>query len=366
MITCLTPRAGAFTVYDYLELYAPSLVGKLRVLWYESLELRPELISGAFIFSALDQLTPGGLRLVQDLAGQLEQMPGCRVLNRPGRARHRFELLSELARAGRNTHGVARATGDLSGLRLPVFVRQEAAHTGALTPLARTPRELERALGLLLLQGYRLDELLVTEYCETVSGDGLYRKYAAFRVGDRIIADGLTRGSAWMLKSGARELSEAAILEEREYIMTNPHERAVRELFELARIEYGRIDYALRDGRIETWEINLHPTIRRGRAPEERPTPKELDQLKDPARRHFLPRFEAALRGLDAGLPERPVAVQWNDELFESAASLVRQHGPAGWLVRTAKMLSPFRPIVEPMARVVSPWLFRRARRLHR
>ena len=42
---------------------------------------------------------------------------------------------------------------------------------------------------------------------------------------------------------------------------SNPHEAEVRRIFDLARIEYGRIDYAFRDGRMQVWEINTNPML---------------------------------------------------------------------------------------------------------
>jgi hypothetical protein len=39
------------------------------------------------------------------------------------------------------------------------------------------------------------------------------------------------------------------------------HEASLREIFRLARIEYGRMDYALLGGRLQVWEINTNPTI---------------------------------------------------------------------------------------------------------
>jgi len=33
----------------------------------------------------------------------------------------------------------------------------------------------------------------------------------------------------------------------------------LRRIFDIAGIDYGRIDYSLRDGAVETWEINTNP-----------------------------------------------------------------------------------------------------------
>lgn len=49
------------------------------------------------------------------------------------------------------------------------------------------------------------------------------------------------------------------IAEELDYLRTNPHEAEVRRAFELAKIEYGRIDYSLSNGKLQIWEINSNP-----------------------------------------------------------------------------------------------------------
>jgi hypothetical protein len=49
--------------------------------------------------------------------------------------------------------------------------------------------------------------------------------------------------------------------EELAYVRTNPHQADLREIFAAARIDYGRIDYAIKDGRIQVWEINTNPQI---------------------------------------------------------------------------------------------------------
>ena len=42
---------------------------------------------------------------------------------------------------------------------------------------------------------------------------------------------------------------------------TNPHERRLREIFGRARIDYGKIDYAMLGDRLQVWEINTNPNI---------------------------------------------------------------------------------------------------------
>ena len=364
MIYFLVPRSQDFGIQDYLKLYAPSLAARLEVLCYEDLPQRTSATSGTYIFSALDQLSAGGRRLTGELADQLEQ-PGAasRVINHPARTLLRLELLDALHREGLNRHRAVRARDDLTDLRFPVFLREEFQHSGTLSPLLGTRAELDRELGRAVLRGFRLRELLVVEFCETADADGRYSKYAAFVVGSEIIADGLVRGREWMLKAERNELSEAMLLEERRYVLENPHARKLGPIFDVAGVEYGRIDYAMREGRVETWEINLNPTIRRGRRPDFKRIPEALDRIKDVARQHFLGRFEAAVRGLDTGRPPVPLPLAYSAGCLEAAVPMIRTGGPSGWLVPVARVLRPIVPLLDRMARVFSPLVARAARR---
>ena len=76
----------------------------------------------------------------------------------------------------------------------------------------------------------------------------------------RVIPRHLFFSKAWVVKDAQIVDAERIQLEQR-YLDENPHEAALRSIFELARIDYGRIDYALRGGEIEVWEINTHPTL---------------------------------------------------------------------------------------------------------
>jgi hypothetical protein len=70
------------------------------------------------------------------------------------------------------------------------------------------------------------------------------------------------------------------LAEEREYVEGNPHEAALREICRMARVEYGKIDYAMLDGTPQVWEIATNPSIN---------APKDQ---RHPARRALLERFD--------------------------------------------------------------------------
>jgi hypothetical protein len=97
----------------------------------------------------------------------------------------------------------------------------------------------------------------------------------------------------WTIKSRDPDETASALLdEELEYVKSNPHADVLRDVFRRARIEYGRMDYALLDGRVQVWEINSNPMITsRG----------GMDPVRGTVREYFGNTFEAAFRALDTG-----------------------------------------------------------------
>lgn len=362
MIHYVVPRDQEFGLGNYIARWAPGLGELIVFLHYEDLPARSSLAAGTYIFSALDQLTPAGITLVTELQAALDAAPGTRVLNRPGMSLLRLALLEELHRAGLNWHRAVRATGSLEGLRFPVFLREEFRHSGSLTPLLSTHAELLGALGRAVLEGRRLDELLVVEFCDTSDGSGRYRNYAAIVVGTEVLPRSLGMGTQWMLKHELVEFTEAGLLEEREYVLSNPHERALKEIFARAGVEYGRIDYGIKDGAVETWEINLNPTV--GPGPGQRMVvPAELQAVRQPARDEFHRRFRAALEAVQLATSGPPVPVHPGGA---SGAALLRPAAREGRLVGLARALGPVGKLLDPAVGLVAPWVGRAARRRFR
>ena len=362
MIHFVVNRDGAFLMRDFVELHAPTLAPHIGIVHYEDLPARTTLASGTYIFAALDQLTPGGMALVRELVSQLRNpASGCRVLNDPDKVKLRFELLSTLHRAGLNRHAVARVSDRAPNVRFPVFVREESQHHGSITPLLRNHRELQRAIGRALLRGYRLSELLIVEYCETGDTRGRYHRYSAFVVGSQVIGRELMVGDTWLLKSHGNAPTLAEVAAENAYVIGNEHAAQLAPIFAIAGIEYGRIDYSVVDGRIETWEINTNPTIRRGRQLDPLPIPDEINRLRDPMRAHFTKAFADALLAHDIESPMREIDVRYSAECLRRAHPMVRDDGMT-WFRHVARALTPLVPVLNRAIDLISPLLGRVAR----
>jgi hypothetical protein len=236
------------------------------------------------IFAALDQVAPTALSTADEVRTQLlAAHSGAPVLNSATGSLRRYALLRRLYEIGWNRFNVVRGTDDPGALRYPVFIRYEHRHNGNLTPLLHDRRALDRALGQLVVRGASVAELLIVEFCETAGTDGLYRKYSAMRIGERILPRHLHASASWMAKSQTSDGDERLVREELDYLNDHPHAKWLSDVFELAQIEYGRIDYGLFRGQPQVWEINTNPTLGRGEG-RRRTARDSTRQLREPGR----------------------------------------------------------------------------------
>jgi hypothetical protein len=360
MIQFVVPVDRDGTVREFMDHWGREVAGRIRIVQYDQLPRQAAFERGTYVLAGLEQLTPAMLSFVTAMRDQLAGTPGIRFLNDPRRTLRRFDLLSELSRLRRNVFRVARADGDLNDLHYPVFLRSERAHGGPISPLLHNAAEINKWIGWALIQGERLHDLLLIEHCDTVDELGFYRKYAAFVVGQQVIARSLAYGRSWMLKFGDTDFAPAMVTEERDYVVQNPHADQLQEIFTIARVEYGRIDYALKDGRVQTWEINLHPTIGRAPGRGSARVPPELEAIRDETKRHFYSCFQSALRAVDStDIGGSPIPNAVDIRLVRDA--MVPEHRRTT-IDHVRGVLRPFKPLIEPPATRLLPLLGRLAR----
>ena len=264
MITYLVTQSHTYTVERHLETSGQPLAGRFRIVTYASLLGAEEVEAqpGTYIFSDIERLTPLGAELaarawktISDLGGRV------RLHNHPTRSMRRYELLRTLFERGDNTFNAYRLVECRQPQRWPVFIRHEHEHTKSLTPLLHSPEELEAAVAEIFARGYSRENYLVVEFCDTRDDDGLFYKYGAFLIGERVIPRHLFGSRRWVVSLDSVEKTPEVLEKELRYIDSNPHERELREIFRRARIDYGRIDYSILGDRLQVWEINTNPTF---------------------------------------------------------------------------------------------------------
>lgn len=293
MITIVTRADSRTAILDYLYSRGRSLRGLLKTVAYESLFGKRRLKARAVIFADLERLDAAALHRAAGIKARLDEA-GVPTLNDPARSMRRYQLLRFLHDAGENPFNVYSAAEPRPSVRFPVFLREAGEHSGAVSKLFNTRKELNAALSRMEEIGRRRDTHLIVEYQDTSSTDGYFRKYGAFRIGDRIIPRHLLFAPEWEIKNGGRGFTPAQAKEEWNYVRDNPHLEALMRIFDTAAIEYGRIDYSLQGDRPVIWEINTNPLL--GNAVIAAP------ELRGRQQQHFLNSITEAFRVLG----ERP------------------------------------------------------------
>ncbi len=246
----------------FLDTYGATLSNRVSLLSYERLFRLKSLPIGTYIFADYDQLTHDETDKAIVVWNALSASGrDLHLLNHPARSMRRFELLRHLYAAKINDFNVYRLTDTHQPVQFPVFVRSERQHHGSMTLLLHDQRELQTAINRLQNTGHNRDDKMIMEFCDVSDATGLYHVYSAMLIGSEVTAIDLTFSTYWMNKGGlnSQDLPNLKAIEH--YVHTNPHEALLRPIFHIARIDFGRIDYALVNGDIRVFEINVNPTI---------------------------------------------------------------------------------------------------------
>lgn len=256
MIYLLANRVSHLPANLFISQWAPHLRDRIEFVSYRDLLGRRRFQRGTFVF--MTQHPTDTTRAFLAEAARQMAAAGCRVLNPLDRTLGRYDLLLALRDAGINDFRAYRPDEFNTIEHFPVFVLPEHRHSGNLTGLLYSIDELRTAFDALdeKAKGY---DVIATEYVDTVDANGIFRKYSVFRIGDRFIPRHVLFSKNWITKSPDLAASEM-LEEEQRFLDSNPHAEAVRAVFDIARIDFGRIDYAAIDGGIRVWEINMNPS----------------------------------------------------------------------------------------------------------
>lgn len=267
MLYFLVNERHDYTIRWFLEDWGRGIADRVRVIHYRRFLKSKRMRAGSYVFSDIERITPWGLERLEARWHALVGSGRCPILlNDPTRVCKRLPLLNRLHDAGINRFNAypVPAEGRVTPERFPVFVREANSHIG---PYDEDLIENQDALDA-ALERYRTTKRLtqnpvVIEYVDTSDASGLFRKYAAFRIGEHMVPTHMYVNDHWFVKSTNSALSQALVDEEWHYVENNPHAGQLFEIFDMAGIEYGRIDYALLDGRIQVFEINTNPVVMR-------------------------------------------------------------------------------------------------------
>lgn len=341
MITFWVDRDSSFGVRNYLSHRGRAIADRFETRLYEDLSGdRVSLAAGPQIFAGLDQLTPTQRELVSRLwDAHAAAAPRLPRLNDPRRALLRFELLQRLWEEGLNRFRVYRVDQADEVTRFPVFVRHAHRHNGPSTRLVHSHDDLRWAIAALRIRGRRMRDHMIVEYCDVSGPDGLFRKYAAFKVGAHIIPSHAFAAPVWTVKSRRTRPTEASVQEGLQYQRDNPHAAWLARVFDLAGIEYGRVDYGVAGGVPQVWEINLNATLGRAEGQSRHTSlSPSLKALRDSGRDIFHAQLRAAFLELDLHQAAGPVEAHIDDDLRarlrRDAEGRARRQRVTDWLGR--------------------------------
>jgi hypothetical protein len=152
---------------------------------------------------------------------------------------------------------------------------------------------VEAAAKRAIKAGCPLSKLLVIEYAAEPVRPGLFRKLSVFRVGDAMVGYTCVHDDQWLVKHGKAGITPPDLYrEEYEIVRDNPYGEALRAVFDLAAVDYGRADFGLVGGRPQIYEINTNPDVKLG--PTGKTPPDRLESAK-----LLRANFMAAMRALD-------------------------------------------------------------------
>lgn len=239
------------------------LPGKVKMLVrciYRYLDANGHAPEGLYVFADLERLSDESLTKAEAVRTILaESGSAVRILNSPAHTMRRYDVLRTLYENGINDFQTYRWSDGEWPLKYPVFLRYENVHA-VLSPIIGSREILDYTLNQLEMNGGLSERLLITEFCDTADRNGIYRKYSAFVVGDRVFPWNLSFSKNWMVKASKMKDGEL-LAEEEKYVNGNPHADILREICSITRIEYGRIDYSMLGNDIRVWEINTNPHI---------------------------------------------------------------------------------------------------------
>jgi len=262
MIYYLATGEYSNTMTSFLSSWGRNLRSIIKVIPYERIFTRRLLLPGTYIFADIERLSPADAELAAVMWNALRSHWGEKItlLNHPTRSMRRFELLRHLYKLGINFHNVYMLTNGEMPEQYPVFLRNANDHGGSVSSRLYSLKELKDEIGRLENQGKSREDKIIVEFCDTSDTNGIFKKKASFFINGKIIHRHIFYGKNWQLKK-SELVNRATIGEELAFIESGEHEEALKEIFSLARIDYGRIDYSLMGTKLQVWEINTNPGL---------------------------------------------------------------------------------------------------------
>jgi len=316
MILIVTTKEHRYT-HAALE-REPAL--RVRVMSYDEMLVRSRPYRATYVFTDLDRLPAWRVHKAAIRYREL-RAAGLRVLNDPARVAGRFGLLRGLHRSGFNNFNAFRLDELAGPPQWPVFLRMEGDHKAPVSGLLHNQDELERAIAESVEQGVPRGALLIIEYAAEPVRPGLYRRLSVFRVGERLLGYTCAHDDNWLVKYGQPGIAPAELYdEEHRFVATEVFGPAMLPVFELAGIEYGRVDFGLVGGRPQVYEINSNPHVQL------RPKASPVE-MRNRSTALFAERYIEAMAAIDSGRQSAPMSLKARSAAWRAGRAVRRLAG---------------------------------------
>jgi hypothetical protein len=240
------------------------LLPHLRMETYQAAFRRLTFPRGTLIFTDFEFLNGVEIMAAAEIAETARRVdPSARVLNHPARALERFALLRRLNEMGMNSVEVSRLEQGERPSRYPVFIRMEDYSWGPETGLLETPEQLDGAISRFQASSRPMKRRIAVTFEGRRDAAGYYRKYGAFRIGGAVVPQHILRNMDWNVKSSTSSIDPDFVREELAFVQDNPHADALLRVCDAGHIQFGRVDYTVRDDSLVIFEVNPNPTFPR-------------------------------------------------------------------------------------------------------
>lgn len=264
MIFLVTAPGHHYTSRGLREWPFADDVPTVKATDYRKLFRHETVPRATYVFADIDRLYAWERPLAAEMFRAMVAA-GLRCFNDPARVLTRYPLLRALHREGINPFNVYRADDAPRPERFPVFIRHESDHEWPHVALYETQEALDRTLEQRLAHGVPLSDLLVVEFVDLKEPGGLYSKFGTYRFGGaNLHYDHINVSVKWVAKlhKGTEHLwTEEMFAEDRRAVLANESPDTVRRAFEIAGIDWGRIDHGRMGDRTVVFEINTNPSV---------------------------------------------------------------------------------------------------------
>jgi hypothetical protein len=206
MFRFLTSPGHGYTVDGFVRPAADATTPRCEVTTYDAVLRSTHTVKGVHVFTDLERLSADELVAAAGLYRALRDI-GVPCLNDPARVMCRYQLLCNLFEEGINPFAAYRADARPKPARFPVFVRNEADHSGPMSALIKDQDELDEYLKRQVDGGRPLRGLLVIEYAAEAGPDGLWRKSNTHRIGKNYAVECQILSDNWVVKDFAQHLT---------------------------------------------------------------------------------------------------------------------------------------------------------------